>query len=511
MKRMKKIVGVILSLMMVFGMGNAVGADETGASGTAATGNGKITIDNAVAGQTYKIYRILDLESHSGSGENANYAYKLRGNGNAWDNFIKGSNVSGKYVTIDGEYVSWVKDASAEGFVGLAKEYIADPTNNVSADGEKKADGNATTEGRTTVTFENLPLGYYFVESSLGTICSLDTMNPEVTIKEKNEVPTVEKKVLDERNGNQYKTSNTAQIGDTVTFQTTITAKAGAKNYVLHDKMDEGLSYGPTSNEGVYYGNVTGVKYKDTKEDVPIANYKITSNPGDGCTFHIEFTQAFCDSLKNDRQIEITYTATLNEKAKLASETNKNTTYLVYGDQVKTTESVTETKTYTLPVFKFRKAAASAESGLAGAVFVLSKNEEGTDQIALVLVKTENGKDIYRVAKSGETGIKDNKVTTPDSGYFNIQGLAADTYYLKEVEAPKGYNKLSQAVKIKINDDGTITVDDAANATNQVKVENKSGSLLPATGDIGTRIFYLLGAVLVLGSGVVLITKKRMK
>lgn len=52
-------------------------------------------------------------------------------------------------------------------------------------------------------------------------------------------------------------------------------------------------------------------------------------------------------------------------------------------------------------------------------------------------------------------------------------------------------------------------VDNNTKNIDQVNVENKSGSILPSTGGIGTTIFYIAGALLVLISGVVLIAKKR--
>ena len=91
--------------------------------------------------------------------------------------------------------------------------------------------------------------------------------------------------------------------------------------------------------------------------------------------------------------------------------------------------------------------------------------------------------------------------------------MDADTYYLKEVTAPKGYNKLASPLKIEITSDGKIKVNNGVEQepTEPVKVENKSGSILPSTGGMGTTLFYIFGAILVIGSGVVLITKKRMK
>ena len=103
-------------------------------------------------------------------------------------------------------------------------------------------------------------------------------------------------------------------------------------------------------------------------------------------------------------------------------------------------------------------------------------------------------------------------MTSPAStGEFTIKGLKAGTYYLKETEAPKGYNLLAKAIKVVITDDGQVQVEKNGAVTNVKRVEvlNKSGTLLPSTGGAGTTMIYLVGALLVLGSGVVLASKRR--
>ena len=104
-------------------------------------------------------------------------------------------------------------------------------------------------------------------------------------------------------------------------------------------------------------------------------------------------------------------------------------------------------------------------------------------------------------------------ITTPGDGKFTIQGLGAGTYYLTEIKQPDGYNKLAKSVKVEIDVNGAITVDGKliTGVDKLVKVENKTGTVLPSTGGAGTTMIYLVGAVLVLGSGVVLATKRRAK
>lgn len=218
---------------------------------------------------------------------------------------------------------------------------------------------------------------------------------------------------------------------------------------------------------------------------------------------------SFCNTLKADEQIIVTYSATLNEKAAIAGEENKNTTKLTYGDSSETTPSTTTTKTFELPVFKYTTKD-SKEKALAGAIFTLSKNTDGTTPINLVETSEENAAEgTYRVAKTGETGV--TTVTTPSSGKFTIKGLDADTYYLTETQQPAGYNKLSAPITVVIDKDGNITVGTNAETVTEVKVLNNTGTILPSTGGNGTSLIYFLGAVLALVSGVVLITKQRMK
>lgn len=503
MKLFKKIAAIMLSIMMVLGMASVVSAEGTTTSGTSTATKGKITINNAIVGQTYTIYRILELESYNTATES--YAYKATAK---WSSFINDNDIKDIYVTVDGNgYVTWKNNADAAEFAKKALAYAK--TTSIAAENDA-----TVAEGGSTVTFENLDLGYYLVESSVGALCGLTTTNNEVTIQEKNGVPSVEKKVQEDSKigtADEWGKNNTADIGQTVKFQTTITAQPGAQNYVLHDKMDAGLTFDTNSVQ---------VKLKKngepTESVVEASKYEVKSNgleSSNTCTFHVEFKKEFCDTLAENDKIIVTYSATLNENAVIAGNVNKNETWLKYGESSETTHDTTTTKTFELPVFKYTMKN-STETALADAIFTLSKSNGGSNPINLVSVrKNDTTGDIYRVAKENEaTGTtKITEITTTKSGKFTIKGLDADTYYLTETQQPDGYNKLSAPIKVVIAEDGTITVDDNRNSVTEVEVENKTGSLLPSTGGSGTTLIYILGAVLVLGSGVALITRKRMR
>lgn len=485
----------MFAFMMVVSMSCNVKADDT------TTATGTITINNAIPEQTYTIYKILDLESYSPKEENGketgNFAYKPS---SEWESFIKGENVRDKYFTFEGEYVSWKENADPAEFAKLALDY---------AKTNSKANQGSVTASGTPVQFTGLGLGYYLVDSSVGTLCSLDTTKPTVEIKEKNVVPSVDKKVSNSKTGT-FDTSSTASIGDTVYFKTIITAQPGAQNYVLHDKMDAGLTFNESSVKAILNKNETKKDTELTATDYSV----VTSNLEDTdpkCTFHIEFTPKLCESLKADDTITVTYSATLNENAVIAGEGNKNETWLKYGENnnLETTHPTTDTKTFEMHVFKFYKDKKNSdkETGLADAVFTLSKKSDGTEPIKLT--KTNENSNIYKVNNNGTI----TDITTPGDGKFTIQGLGAGTYYLTEIKQPDGYNKLAKSVKVEIDVNGAITVDGKliTGVDKLVKVENKTGTVLPSTGGVGTTMIYLVGAVLVLGSGVVLATKRRVK
>lgn len=496
MKIIKKIAAIMLSVMMVLGMCSVVGAVET--SGTSEADKGKITIDNAIVGQTYTIYQILELESFSDKTtepNTGNYAYKPT---SAWKQFVSDAkNESGvKYFIKDGEYVKWNPAVGTDAtviakFAKEALEYAG--KNNINFTQQQ------TNVTNTLVEFEGLPLGYYLVDSSVGALCSLTTTDTDVTIQEKSGVPSVEKKIVV---GSELKESNTASIGDTIKFQTTITAQPGAQNYVLHDKMDAGLTF----------NGIESVKVGENELSTP-TDYAVEKSTGDDCTFHITFTPTYCESITATTTIIVTYSATLNENAEVGpTKENKNETWLKYGENkdLETIHRKTTTKTYEIPVFKYTKGASGtgAETGLKDAQFILRKQGESSGMGLERVTPTPTGKEgiVYCYKKNAAETI----VTTDASGKFTIQGLAPGTYELVEKEAPKGYNKLSAPVKITIGSAGEVSYNTETNAI-WVKVENKTGSILPSTGGMGTTLFYIFGAILVIGSGVVLITKKRMK
>lgn len=478
---------------------------------------GSITIDNAVVGQTYSAYQILYLESYNSAAK----AYSYKAN-SAWATWLNGEDIKNVYVNIDAHgYVTWVEGANEVAFAKLAQVEAAKMTTSLT---EKVA------KDKNSVTFSDLKLGYYLVDTSLGTLCFLNTTNPTATIEEKNSVPTIEKQVKEDSTG-KYGDSNTAKIGDTINFKSTITAFEGAKNYVVHDKMDAGLTF---NSESIVI--TEGTKTLEANTDYTVKTGDGISN---GCTFEIEFKQSYLDTIGHENkdneeintevndetsdsdtkkasvEIVIQYTAVLNNNAVIYDQSNKNKTMLNYGDKIG--EEYTgetewdETKTYTF-MFDIVKTDADKKL-LTGAKFELYDAETGGKKIALVEESEDN---CYRVATEAEKTAEGFTSAVIEAGKVTVKGLDANTtYWLEETEAPAGYNKLAGRVKVEIKEENltaTMTGDnDDTWSSGGAHIVNNTGTELPSTGGIGTTVFYAAGVILALGAAVVLVARRRMR
>lgn len=499
MKLMKRILAIVCTFVMIISMATGVNAvDDTSATPTATSETGKITINNAIAGEKYKAYKILTLDSYNETAK----AYSYKKTNDQWARLI--NERSDFFQTNENGYVTFIgtDDAGTAArkiaiyAIGFAKKYSIDATKTVDAES-------------TSVVFDKLDLGYYVIESTSGTACAIATTNPSVTVDNKHSNPYVNKVI--ETGGKLFDNSkkNSVNLGEFVTYKTTIYVKPGAKNYVLHDEMNSHLEF-------YHFQDVSGndnrkfyANKKDGTSDYIITPDVVngTEGPKDGCTFHVEFTSNFYSKYQEaiDRgeltEIYVTYVAKVKDTAPINTPM-KNTTWLTYGENnTKTEKSETETYTYGIPVFKYT----GNDTGLAGAKFILSTKSDVTENNAL---KFDPNVPSYRYTIKQETGNGTTTLESPDRGHFKIEGLEAGTYYLKETEAPKGYNKIQKSIKIEILSDGSIKVDDKA-IEGDVKVLNNTGSLLPSTGGMGTTLIYVVGSILVLASGIVLFSKRK--
>ena len=472
MKHCKQLVSVLLALVMALALSVTAFAINGVNDNT-----GSITIEDAVEGHTYDVYQVFVLESYN-TDKNA-YAYKANA---AWKPWLE---TQTQYVTFDDQdYVTWVKDADAAAFAKDALAYA-------------KATGitrvAAKTADSATVQFTGLNLGYYPLDTTLGTLCSLDTTVKDVVLQEKNEPPAVKKEVQEDSDGS-WGDENTAEIGQTVNFRSTISAKPGAQGYVLHDTMSEGLTLNKDSIEA------TGL---NKGQDADSGDYHVvTTGLSDGCTFEVVFHQSYLDTITQNKDIVVTYSAVVNEKAQVSPGANPNSTTLKYGEDSKFETVPSETQNYT---FKVQVVKTDEDNKiLDGAQFKLYDARTGGNEIAVIDLRGG----LYRLAKDGETGAD---YLTTSNGTMVIQGLDANTnYYLEETKAPNGYNKLGERVKIAVKEANLeASVSNGTWQSGGVHIINKTGDVLPSTGGIGTTLFYVGGGALVVAAAIVLVLKKR--
>ena len=460
MKRTKRIASVLLALVMALSLITTAFAE----------GSNSITVNNAQAGETYKIYKMLDLSVND---DKTAYTYTVNEN---WKAFFETGD-GAAYVDIDAQgYVTWKdgKDTAAdmEAFGKAAAAFAA-------ANNCPTAANAITPDADGSIKFENLESGYYLITSTNGTLAMTDTTptNPDATVNEKNPDSSLDKTVQEDSTG-AWDKENSAQIGDTVNFQVEITVKHGAKNYVMHDKMEGGLTF-----------NADSVSINGLTKDVDYT--VVTEGLTDGCAFEIRFNQSYLDKITSDTKLIVTYSAVLNENADLTNG-EKNDAQLTWGDKSHTDWSETVTKTYKFSVLKYAQSD-SEKNPLAGATFQL-KDANGN---VVKLVKISDTE--YRVANGDEAGAVES-FTTVAADKITITGVDLDKYTLVEISAPAGYNLLKDPVEVTVN----------ANNALVVEVANSTGAELPSTGGIGTTIFYVVGGLLVVAAGVLLVTRKRM-
>lgn len=394
-KTFKKLFAALLAAALVLAM--AVPAFAV----TNAT-KGSITIDGTVSGETYTIYRMFKLDSYNA--ESNTYSYTVE---SAWEGFFK-TGAGGNYITLDGQnHPTWTAadendSTTVAAFAKAALAWAAD----------KKISGTKETATGGTVTFSNLDLGYYLVDSSLGALCGLNTTNPDATIKEKNEKPEIKKEV--QTSAGDWGSENNAKIGDTVEYKVEIKVADGAQKYTVTDTMSKGLTFNNSS-------------LKVTANDAVTTDYTLTSTTNG---FTLVLPETYVSNLTKGTTIIVTYNATLNKDAVIDGDGNANEVKLSYGNHQNTVPSKVTTKSYQ---FDLVKVDGTTNKLLDGAEFELADGET-----KLSFVKDTAGN--YRVATTGDEGA--TTTITVKNGKVNIYGLAGKTYTLTETKAPDGYNKL---------------------------------------------------------------------
>ena len=494
MKKMKKFFALLIAMVMVLGMSTAVFAQTVG---TAADGKGTITISNASKGETYAVYKLFDATNSatqtSGKSDSIAYTGTIPESLSAYFTKDSAGNITATDAAKNGDSLS---DAA----IAALKAWAATQT----------ATASVVSDG-TELTFAGLDYGYYVVTTTQGeTAISVDSTNPNASIIDKNTTPPVNKLTKSADQTDVF-------IGQTVTYTVSFeTANYdGTKQIVKYE-----ISDAPAANSLTNI-TVTGIKVGETSLPVQqFENGKITINwAKDGVKG---------DSLyANGAKLEITYTAVVADTAAIDGEGNKNTVTVkpVLDDGTNPPTEYKDDETIYTYAIALKKVDQSGKP-LAGAKFQFP--------FYVKEAPAEDGAYIYAGTTAG-TGLINVIETPADTGLIIVKGVKTGTYSITETEAPKGYNKLTAPVSVTatktgqtstttttyLDADGNI-VDTQEESTSSVIVSisdlaatpivvvNKTGAELPSTGGMGTTMFYVVGAILVIGAGVVMITRRRM-
>lgn len=548
MKKTNKFAAFALAACMMAPMAMATTASFTASAATA--GNVTITDEQSTSYEhKYDVYKIFNGTMNSGKLEGITFAgtdfsaflTELKGDSTIGADFTSCKTVADTAKVLGGYSNDGEKAKAFAKFVAtknsLVKKESTDNSNTISlAD-----DGYyVIIEQKTSGTPESVALTSYL-------LTTYDASEGQ-DIKAKSAIPSLEKKIQenvktgtwqnDDTYGERYNDTADFSIGDTVPFKLYGTMPSNIADYpsykyVFHDKLGSEF----TSNDDVKVYAVNGT---DRKE-ISSASYSKIVSSGDTITVSFEDLKSAVDAegnkitLNSSTKIIVEYTALLNgSDVKIGKPGQTNAAYLEYsnnpnvggsGETSKTPEDKVIAFTYKLDVTKLDGA---TKDKLEGAKFKL-KAEDGA----------HSGK-WARVSNDKISGWVDNEDDATElksgaNGVFSVIGLDDGKYSLKETVAPSGYNTLTDAIEfiisaetsnsqndntidgneltkleITVGESGTPVSGDLASGAVSMEVENNSGSTLPSTGGIGTTIFYVLGGTLVVGSGIALVTKKRL-
>ncbi len=509
MKTLKKLFALVATVATCLSLGatSVLAEGETTSTGT-------ITINNATG--TYAAYQVFKGDVVETKDAEGNITSTTFSNPQWGDSFKEGLEI----ITTPANAVEIVSKYDAAGMQNFAKEVLA-KNEDGSYEYIKNSYATATAGDNGKATFSNLPYGYYLIENTTVadgesyTKYIFTVVGPTtVEINSKTDVPSFQKKVMDTNDStgvtSDWQDSADYDIGDAVPFKLTGTVASNYDDYstyyfAFHDQEETGLTFD---------ANSVVVKVDGTEIST---GYTVNTTCTDNDTFEVVFSNLKeITSVHAGSVITVEYTSTLNNDAVIGAEGNVNQAKLQFsnnpnweqsGEEQPTTPPTGETPWDNVIVFTYQTVVNKVDqdkNALAGAEFTLEKYDAATK--TWVASKTAT--------------LNDEKTQ------FTFKGLDDGQYKLTETKTPAGYNtcdpiEFTVTAEHAIEWNGTERTGVLTSLTGGDKftgdvstgkltgnVVNKKGSVLPSTGGIGTTIFYVTGAILMLGAGVLLLSRR---
>ena len=349
-----------------------------------------------------------------------------------------------------------------------------------------------------------------------------------VQIKHKVVKPTVEKKVYDNDDesssgdNNGWGSSADHAINEPFQFRLIATLPASENNGRAYDYYDKyTVLFHDTLSEGITFDRLDKVEITSGSTTKEIEHYSLDkSSLPSSFTLRIDDVKTCAAAaglnLNDGATITVTYTAHLNENATVntagGDTKNKNSVYLQYSNNPRINTSLDKTPTSEVCVYTYQLNNTKYHDDdtpgneLAGAGFRLYSDEACNNEIKL----KKNGDGTYSRYFGTEDG---EEMFSDENGQFNVKGLDAGTYHLRETTTPKDYSACPDTTIVisATHDVYNVSLSGESNLNNKIINKKAGGITLPSTGGIGTTIFYVVGGGLMVAAAILLVTKKRME
>ena len=496
MKTIKRSIALVLAMILTLAMSVTVFAAPNADQNTFS-----LTLNKAVKGHTYEAYQILsgDLSADKATLSNIKWGEGIKAEGQ---------------TALGGDAAGYAKKLAD---MGNNSKELKEQAQIIGANLASASGSVTVTDPDAKSVISNLKPGYYLIKDKDDSLQGQESytefilhVTDDVDANVKADVPSVEKKVKDTNDTTGETTgwqdSGDYDIGDDVPFQLTATLANNIESYKTYS-----LKFNDTLSKGLDYNNDAVIKLGDKD----VTSYFTPSYDATAKTLTFTCDNILAFGATNSDKIVVEYTAKLNENAVIGAAGNPNTVYLDFsnnpnnggeGDRGKTPEDKVIVFTYKLTVNKVDK----ENKPLTGAEFSLFKKVNGKDELVEV---------------------KKILSTNAEGTVFGFTGLDDGTYVLRETKTPDGYNSIEDqtftisAKHDESSDDPKLTALTGDVASGSIinlgvmlekgelstDVVNNKGSVLPSTGGAGRVAIYVIGAILVIGGGIVLVTKKRVR